>query len=481
MKFNQPIGVLKIITFSIILVLILPDLVQHGMFMDGTQYACVSRDLAVGKGSFWFPHLSDSWLKNGSSDFMEHLPLAYFLQSRFFLLFGDSIYAEKIYCFCCLLLSVLFINKIWNLLPFENKTLKRNSWLPLLLWITCASVFWAYQNNLLEITISVFVLASVYFMLKAIYNAKWQFLNIFISGICIFLSSLSKGLPGLFPLAGVILFYFTCRNLSIKKTLLYSATLLVVPFLIYFLLYFFNEDAKESIHFYLYDRLFYRVNNDPLVDNRLVILFWLFTDMLLPIILIALLMVLFKFKAIKNTLSTERKKLIAFFLLFGLAGVFPLALTYVQRAVYFIPALPFFAIGLSLCIVNGIEELKKRINIEKHYQKIKHSSYVILLGVLISCALLIGKTSRDEDMLKDVGKIGSSIPAGSYVDVPENVYELWDFQFYLLRYNNIVLWNIPNKNSKYYLTTKPASPENIANYQPVNINLKNYELFKKTK
>src|ERR1700757_3050400 len=149
MKFNRPIGVLNIITYSIILILVLPGLVQHGMFMDGTQYACVSRDLAIGKGSFWFPHLSDSWLKNGSSNFMEHLPLAFFLQSKFFLIFGDSIYTEKIYCFCCLLLSVLFINKIWNLLPFENNALKRNSWLPLLLWITCASVFWAYQNNLL--------------------------------------------------------------------------------------------------------------------------------------------------------------------------------------------------------------------------------------------------------------------------------------------------------------------------------------------
>jgi 4-amino-4-deoxy-L-arabinose transferase-like glycosyltransferase len=318
-------------------------------------------------------------------------------------------------------------------------------------------------------------------MLKAVYRLRWRYLNIFISGICIFLSSLSKGLPGLFPLIGFILFYFTCKNLSLKRALSYSVALVVIPFLIYILLYFFNEDAKESIHFYLVDRLFYRVNNDPLVENRLVILFWLFTDMLFPLIFVTLLAVLFKFKAVKNTLSTERRKLIAFFILLGFAGVIPLTLTHVQRAVYFIPTLPFFAIGFSLCIVNGIEDLKKRINIERHYQKIRYSSLIILCGVLIGSALLAGKTSRDEDMLDDVRKICAKIPAGSNVDVPENVYELWDFQFYLLRYSNIVLWPIPNKNSKFYLTTKPTSTENLLNYQPVNIDLKNFELYEKSK
>jgi hypothetical protein len=95
--------------------------------------------------------------------------------------------------------------------------------------------------------------------------------------------------------------------------------------------------------------------------------------------------------------------------------------------------------------------------------------------------LLAGKTSRDETMLEDVRKICAKIPTGTYVDVPNTVYELWDFQFYLLRYNNIVLWPKPNKRSKFYLATKPTSTEPIVNYKTVNIGLKNFELFEKSK
>jgi len=481
LKFTQPIPVLLILTYSIILALVLPGLVQHGMFMDGTQYACVARDLAQGKGSFWFPHLSDSWTKNGSPYFIEHMPLVYFLQSKFFVLFGESIYIEKIYCFCCLLLSAVFIHKIWQLLPFESNALKRNSWLPMFLWITCGSVFWAYQNNMLEITVSVFVLASVYFLLKTVYQVRWRYFNVFIAGICIFLSSLSKGLPGLFPLLGFMLFYFACRNLSLKRALLYSFVLASIPFFIYVLLYFFNQDAKESIHFYLVDRLFYRVNNDPLVENRLTILFWLFTDMLIPLAFVTLLAVWFKLRSVKNVMSPERRKLGAFFILLGFAGVIPLTLTFVQRAVYFIPALPFFAIGLSLWIVHGIEEMKKRVDTEKYYQKARYSSLILLSGVVIACALLAGKTSRNEDMLEDVRKICAKVPPGSYVDVPGNIYERWDFQFYLLRYGSIVLWPVPNTHSKFYLVPKPGSTENVKDYRQINIGLKNFELLEKSR
>jgi 4-amino-4-deoxy-L-arabinose transferase-like glycosyltransferase len=481
LKFYQTISVLNIITYSIILALVLPGLVQHGMFMDGTQYACIARNLALKKGSFWFPHLSDSWFKNGSSYFMEHLPLVYFLQSKFFLVFGEGIYTEKIYCFCCLLLSTFFIKKIWQVLPLKSNILKQNYWLPLLLWITCGSVFWAYQNNMLEITVSIFVLASVYFMLKAVYTFRQQWFNILISGICIFLSSLSKGLPGLFPIVGLILFYFTCNNLPLKKTLLFSFILVIVPFFIFSLLYFLNSEAHHSIRFYLVERLLHRVNNDPLVENRLTILFWLVTDMLFPLIFVTLFVVLFKLKRVNNELSTERKKMIVFFILLGFIGVIPLALTHVQRAVYFIPALPFFSIAFSLCVINGIEEMKKSINVKSYYKKIRYSSFAIFSAVLISCTLLAGKTSRDETMLEDVRKICAKIPTGTYVDVPNTVYELWDFQFYLLRYNNIVLWPKPNKRSKFYLATKPTSTEPIVNYKTVNIGLKNFELFEKSK
>ena len=80
----------SLFTVAVMLALVLPNLVQHGMFMDGTQYAIVAKNLAEGKGSFWFPYLSSSWEKQGQNFFLEHPPLIYFLQSFFFKICNGS-------------------------------------------------------------------------------------------------------------------------------------------------------------------------------------------------------------------------------------------------------------------------------------------------------------------------------------------------------------------------------------------------------
>ena len=49
-----------LITLSMFVALILPTLLQDGMFMDGLFYASVSKNLADGIGTFWFPHFSQT-------------------------------------------------------------------------------------------------------------------------------------------------------------------------------------------------------------------------------------------------------------------------------------------------------------------------------------------------------------------------------------------------------------------------------------
>ena len=45
----------RIFTLAIFIVLIVPLLVQDGMFMDGVLYAAVAKNQAEGFGSFWQP------------------------------------------------------------------------------------------------------------------------------------------------------------------------------------------------------------------------------------------------------------------------------------------------------------------------------------------------------------------------------------------------------------------------------------------
>src|SRR5688572_2071285 len=100
---DKRINPFSVFTLVIMLVLVLPVLLQDGMFMDGVQYACVSRNLANGDGTFWFPWLHDSWVKADSPYFMEHPPLVYGIQSIFFRVLGDTMYTERIYSLFTLL------------------------------------------------------------------------------------------------------------------------------------------------------------------------------------------------------------------------------------------------------------------------------------------------------------------------------------------------------------------------------------------
>ena len=89
----------RIVTAAILIILIVPTLIQDGMFLDGQQYACVAKNLAHGLGTFWQPFVSATWMKSGSNSFLEHPPLVYGIQSLFFMLFGDSMYVERLYSF----------------------------------------------------------------------------------------------------------------------------------------------------------------------------------------------------------------------------------------------------------------------------------------------------------------------------------------------------------------------------------------------
>ncbi|MBK7818481.1 MAG: glycosyltransferase family 39 protein [Sphingobacteriaceae bacterium] len=356
----------SLFTLAVMLALVLPNLVQHGMFMDGTQYAIVAKNLAEGKGSFWFPYLSSSWEKQGQNYFLEHPPLIYFLQSFFFKICNGSYLSERLYCLFTLILSAFLIKAIWQRIFKKENKYHLLYWLPVLLWIIVPSVSWSYKNNMQENTVSVFVLASVYFMLRSISKDSNTYLFIILAGISIFLASFSKGLPGFFPLSFFILMRFAFKNITWKQAISNTFLLALFPAVIYFYLVYFNDDARRSLSFYVNERLFHRISNDHEVESRFTVLFWLFSDLLVPMVILLPFMGFNMMRNKKSMLSLQDpilKKHILLFAGIGLAGVIPLCLTHVQRAVYFVPALPFFAIMLSVLFLDEIFKLQNNVTL----------------------------------------------------------------------------------------------------------------------
>ncbi|MEO6304873.1 MAG: hypothetical protein ABIP51_17060, partial [Bacteroidia bacterium] len=117
---------------SIILGLTLAVIVQDGMFMDGMLYTCVSKNLANGIGSFWFPVFSKYGF-GGLSTFHEHPPLVFAIQAVFFKVLGNGMYTERIYILFTIALTCFLIICIWKYIN-KDADEKRIGWLPLFFW-----------------------------------------------------------------------------------------------------------------------------------------------------------------------------------------------------------------------------------------------------------------------------------------------------------------------------------------------------------
>lgn len=465
-----------IITCAAFFGLLLPVLVQDGMFMDGVQYACVSKNLANGLGSFWFPFLSETWWKAGSPYFMEHPPLVYGIQSLFFKILGDGMYTERIYSLVCALITAILIIKTWNLISVKTKEL---SWLPVLLWIITPLVFWSYRNNLMENTLGIFTLSAIYFGLLSLKRKDRKYIWLLLAGLSIFMASLSKGVPGLFPLS-FFLFYWISHQAkySFRQVLIHSSILLVILFSAYALVLI-NDNARESLLFYFNDRLMHRIDAEPTVTNRFDIIYRMFMELLPAIVITVFSAVIFKIKKLNIASSQDTTRNILLFFMLGASASFPLLLTSVQRGFYLLPAFPFFAITFALLIAPHYQYLIKKVNPSgKTYRLLFKSSLLLPIFVLTITTLQIGKTSRNQTTITDVNLIGSMINTRTIIDVTPSVYNNWEFQFYMLRKFNSYL-RVTNEPGTVYYISKNSSL-NIGDYERSTLKTNSYHLFIKS-
>ncbi|MBI5217446.1 MAG: glycosyltransferase family 39 protein [Bacteroidia bacterium] len=466
-----------ILTVSVLIILIVPALIQDGMFMDGLQYACVSKNLANGLGSFWHPFLSATWWKNGLNFFLEHPPLVYGIQSLFYKISGNSIYVERLYSFFTAVVTAFLIILNWRGIFTDNLKLRNLAWLPMLLWIIIPVCFWSYQNNMQENTMGIFTLLSVYFIFKALRITPYTYIFLLLSGISVFLASLSKGLPGLFPLAVIILYGIVFRNISFRRMFFYSIVLLLIPLILYALLML-NHEAYDSLIYYFRHRLLFRIREEPTVSNRFFILVTLVTE-LLPVLIISTVFLIYsRIKTYLSELGKEYKNRIIIFFLIGLAGSLPLMLTYVQSGFYLVPALPFFATGFALLIAPTLSGLVYRIKINTRFFLIfKIFSFLILIICIVYSGLQTCKTRKDHDLLNDVYLIGKIVPKDSMVKAEQSTYQNWSLQFYLQRHFNISVDQLQQSCHKYYLKEKNKNILPSLKYKEIPLKTKIYDLY----
>lgn len=470
---NNPQTPFWLFAFSTLIGLTLPTLIKDGMFMDAMLYTCVSHNLSTGIGTFWFPQFS---LHNiaGLSSFHEQPPLVFGIQSLFFRLLGDSMYVERFYTFITMVLSALLIVLLWKQVFINDENFRDKGWLPLILWITIPVCFWSYSNNMHENTLTIFTLLAVLFYFKGLHAEKNRIFLLTLSGLAVFLASLSKGLPGLFPIGVPLLYWIITRKTRFSVAIVQTSVIVLVPALVYAILLLF-PDSRESLSIYFVKRALHRINEVPTVDSRFYILGRLFMELIPQLILVVAFLIIGRIRKIHLNLTDHQRDII-FFLSVGLSASLPLMLTLVQKGFYFVPALPYFAIGLAMVIVPVISGLTDRIvSGGKLHRNLMIVCSLLFIGVVTFSMAQIGKTGRNKELLHDVYLIGKVVPKHSKVTIPIELWNAWDLQCYLIRFYNISLETV--KENRYFIWNTPLSSDSASRYRQVDIPTQQYHLY----
>jgi hypothetical protein len=460
-----------LLTIAIFVGLLVPFLVQEGMFLDGVTYSAVSKNLSHGIGSFWNPAYTQTLYPH----FFEHPPLVFGIQSLFFRFLGDGFYTERVYSFLMAIITAVGIVLCWRILINKNGD-EYYSWLPVLLWITIPTVFWAYKNNLLENSLSVFTTFSIYFIIRALIHKR--FIWLITGAILILMAFFSKGLVGLFPLSAVVIYWFAIDRKNKANIFLYSIILIFLPLLILYLIVSFVPEAKTNLSSYFHQQLIPALNNkrEVTANSHFYILAKLLIELAFPVLLLLLFIVRNRIR--KNRILQSQLNPSLFFLLIGVAASFPLVISLKQRSFYLIPSIPFYILAISGILLPYLKNLLEKLSF--HFLTwIKRISVLIIIISLIVSFFMAGKYSRDKERIKDIYNISKSVPDGTIFHSSRELWYDWQLVAYM---NRIGCYSLDCDNERDYLLLSGLDSLNsdwMNKFYVLNLNLQHYKVLKK--
>ncbi len=453
-----------LLTLAVILTFVVGKLVCSNMFIDGVLYTAVARNMANGKGSFWFPYFAKNWF----SFFHEQPPLTLFFESLFFRI-CDTLATERIYSFLTFIINSWLIAKIWRVItPASQHSFW---WLPVFAWITVPTVNWSMANCLEENTMSIFVLICILFQFQVIFQAKNYNYSVF-AGFMLFLASMCKGFPGLFPLCFMALAWLY-GFIKFRQAIIHTSLTLGVLLFCYLLLYIYPT-AHESLGTYLNARVLNSIKNVGCQSTR----HWIFWHLSLNILIQTAITAIIVFIGLLAKKQPNIPfKLAQMLLLLGLSGILPLMVTREQRPQYIVTAIPCFAFMLSVLVIPVFEIWWLRLT----PKIIKISNALASVLVLASLVLVYqkwGKTYEHADKVNDYFIFQQHIPANSEVGIDSITWEDWDLQCNMNRLHDISFNRDTSSHLPFFIIDKTnkqlAAPHN---YKKIQLSTHRYDLY----
>ncbi|MEQ1732547.1 MAG: glycosyltransferase family 39 protein [Bacteroidia bacterium] len=454
------------LVIALFVIISAPLLFADGMFMDGTMYAGISRNLAQGIGTIWNLHFSNTLM----AEFHEHPPLMFWVQGIWFYVLGDSIYVERMYSFVLFLINAYFIQRLWILLTNDTTT----AFIPALLYVVVPVVTWSYSSNMIECTMTLFVLLSAYYMFKFINNATNYWLVI-LAGFFLYLAFMTKGFVALF-VWGIPFFVWVVQQqksmvVTAKHITLY-VFFTIAPLLLMFVLI---PNSYTCITSYINIQVVKSLQSVVTVDSRFFIVGKLLQEIIIAIIICAIIIAVAYKKNILQKLTTAHKQLVLLCLCIGLSGVLPIMVSQKQSGYYIVATYPFFAIALGIIVQQYIHLFIQHISNNMLYKKRLNAIVASIVAIAILVTLMQYKRiGRDKEQLTMVHQVCAIVPTGSTITIDYAMYTDWALHAYLQRYGKLSLTENKKATNAYYLS---ETLQTLPNYAVV-LRSSNYVLYK---
>ena len=428
-----------ITSISFIAVTFIPRFLDNIMFVDGMIYAAISRNMAMGNGTFWQPQFMKTvWPSyNNCSFFCDHPPIMFMMESVLFRFFPDQTIVENVYNLLILIVLVGLIELLWRKF-FENRAdIIAYSWLPVLCWYAIRTVWWSVPNNLLDTSMAVFCLLSCLFQLYALSESdvKKSIGYWFLSGSSLLLAFLTKGPIGLYPFAFVAIFalihgrskYF----ISLKGSLMMVAVFAVEMLLLMsyepaftFITQYFDGQVVQSL-------LQKRENLGNSWESHFFLIKMLKKDLLPHFVgLIGLYGLSYLVGNIPRP-SISSRKVCLISLIVALSGILPILISKKQGASYMMPALPFIGIFFAAAYVEIVMVLSN---------KYQFFTKLVLVSITVMCwfATVYTFNHSEQHYLKfSLDEIGKYVPRGKELGVSKAFYHDSYVPAYFQRYHEL--------------------------------------------
>ena len=430
---------------GLFLILVSNSLLTEGMFFDGVTYASISRNMAEGQRSFWNPHYTQTLYP----EFRQHPPLALGIEAMAFKAFGDRLWVEKAYSVLTFLFSGLLIALIWK----RTTNNLHWAWLPLLFWLAMPLVSWSATNNLLENTMSIFVLLSVYLMIVS-YQRNHKFWLLLV-GVALFGAFLCKGFTGLFPLVFPILYCIFDQKRKWIQGPIDSLILLVCLAVLAGIMFLVFPPSLPYLKDYFQLQVIGGGLHETTVSSRFYIVFSLLLQLMIPFV-IALTLVICKTRIKGNNKVFEfppDKAWFYIFLILGFLGVLPIMVSVKQRDFYMLAALPFFALACGHLSLSMVNTLMPKITLKVHKWMTLGTSFIVLLGLVLNI-VHIEKYGRDEALIEEVKAQIAAADGKTLIEITPEEYTQWAKHAYFMRYGKISL--IPTENPSPIDSSQPS-------------------------